>query len=477
MALSNSQLADKISELVDRWNLREDEMIDWLNGTVDGGPNNDGTYPITDGQGTTTYVYAPAALEDTVDGPAGEAKDARDKAQQWANAEEDLEVESGLFSALHHAAKADAAKSAAEDAQSAAETAESNASGHADDASLSADNAYDSETAAAASEVAAQESQDAAEAAETESKSARDDSQAARDASQSARDEAQSHLAEFKGTYYGALSEDPSEDPNGDDPSAGDWYFNTTTNTPRTFNGTGWQPIGPYGTAAEADLAANGGTVPEVDRGNTFTTSQTIEASGSSTVWASKPTDDGLYRLIEGKNQADDAAFRILVDPEEKEARFQRAEGGYRFSDGPIRVGTPSGDYQGNGSLNAEALYDDGRAVAPGLIVESGSNSNGHYIRWENGEQVCWIEEVTFSGITTSDGEVFHSDRIVWDYPADFVSEPANSGYIRAGTARAWAGIGNAANNDTDSMSVVAFRATSTTSDGSIKLIAWGFWK
>lgn len=31
----------------------ETELIAWLNGTVDGGPNGDGRYPLTHADGTT----------------------------------------------------------------------------------------------------------------------------------------------------------------------------------------------------------------------------------------------------------------------------------------------------------------------------------------------------------------------------------------------------------------------------------------
>ena len=80
MAISNTELAQRISDLLDQWHSREDEMLDWLGGTVSGGPNNNGTYPITDGTGTTHYVDAPAKLEDVVTGPAGAARDYRDLA-------------------------------------------------------------------------------------------------------------------------------------------------------------------------------------------------------------------------------------------------------------------------------------------------------------------------------------------------------------------------------------------------------------
>lgn len=37
------------------------------------------------------------------------------------------------------------------------------------------------------------------------------------------------------------------------------------------------------------------------------------------------------------------------------------------------------------------------QAILDSRIVEMGSNSNGTYVRWENGLQVCWIDEAVAS--------------------------------------------------------------------------------
>jgi len=56
--------------------------------------------------------------------------------------------------------------------------------------------------------------------------------------------------------------------------------------------------------------------------------------------------------------------------------------------------------------------------LAGSRIVEMGSNSNGTYVRWENGLQVCWVDEAVASFL----------DRYVlryhWVYPAGFVTPP-----------------------------------------------------
>jgi len=45
---------------------------------------------------------------------------------------------------------------------------------------------------------------------------------------------------EFFGTYYGQASVDPTVDPNGNAPTEGDIYFNTTDKVLKAYDGTAW---------------------------------------------------------------------------------------------------------------------------------------------------------------------------------------------------------------------------------------------
>lgn len=74
---TNADLAAQITDLITKWGIREDQMHDWLGGTVDGGPNNDGKYPLTDAGGTTYLVECPALLADNVTGPTALAEAAK----------------------------------------------------------------------------------------------------------------------------------------------------------------------------------------------------------------------------------------------------------------------------------------------------------------------------------------------------------------------------------------------------------------
>lgn len=83
--------------------------------------------------------------------------------------------------------------------------------------------------------------------------------------------------------------------------------------------------------------------------------------------------------------------------------------------------------------------YRRGNAVGPvsqsggiptGAILEKGSNSNGNYIRWADGTQLCWVEALLdiSTPITnvwgSTSGSGFKPDDSQWQFPAPFASVP-----------------------------------------------------
>src|SRR5690625_2468790 len=161
--------------------------------------------------------------------------------------------------------------------------------------------------------------------------------QSARDDTTDARDEAVQLLRSVRGVYYGAASSDPTVDPNGDPPDVGDMYWNTTgSGSLRIFNGTVWVPL-PDGYLTEADLARNGGTIPETNSENVWDAPQRFEG----------PMQDHLVfqRLGAGPE------FSIGVG----------TFGGNHLSMGPV-AGTGGRISLGEaGDLNASGgLYDEG---------------------------------------------------------------------------------------------------------------------
>lgn len=81
---------------------------------------------------------------------------------------------------------------------------------------------------------------------------------AAGSAGEAADHEAQTlaYLQAYRATSYGALAADPLVDPNGNPPTEGDEYFNTTDNLLKRFNGATWQASD----INTANLAASGGS-------------------------------------------------------------------------------------------------------------------------------------------------------------------------------------------------------------------------
>ncbi len=129
---------------------------------------------------------------------------------------------SAASSATTATTKASEAATSATNAASSATTATTKAS----EAATSATNAATSATAADTAKTAAQAAQTAAEAA----------------------------ADNFDDTYLGAKASDPTVDNDGDALTAGDLYFNTTSNVLKVYNGSSWQVAAVDATS----LASNG---------------------------------------------------------------------------------------------------------------------------------------------------------------------------------------------------------------------------
>ena len=135
-------------------------------------------------------------------------------------------------SATNAAASASAASTSASNAASsasAASTSETNAASSASAASTSATNASNSASAAATS--ASNASNSATAAAASASAAATSETNAA------------AALASFNATYLGAQASDPTLDNEGDPVTAGDWYFNTSSNISRIYDGSAWSNV------------------------------------------------------------------------------------------------------------------------------------------------------------------------------------------------------------------------------------------
>jgi len=85
--------------LINVWNTHQSQLGAWLGGTMNGGPNEDGRYPLVDALGRETLIPSPAAFSDMVYGPANvaelakvAAELARDSAEGSANRSNDQRI-------------------------------------------------------------------------------------------------------------------------------------------------------------------------------------------------------------------------------------------------------------------------------------------------------------------------------------------------------------------------------------------------
>ena len=156
-------------------------------------------------------------------------------AKDWATTAEDSTVDGTLFSSLHYAAKAATSKTGAETAETNAETAEA--------AAVVAKNA------SVAAKDLAETAKAGADTAKAGADTAKADALTAKAGAETAQAAAEAALDSFDDVYLGAKSSDPTQDNDGDALTAGDLYFNTTSNVLKYYTGSAWQAI-----AADTDI-------------------------------------------------------------------------------------------------------------------------------------------------------------------------------------------------------------------------------
>ena len=172
------------------------------------------------------------------------------------------EASTSATNAASSASTASTQASNAASSASAASTSETNAASSASTASTQATNAASSATAAASSATtattkASEASTSATNAASSATTAATQASNAstsatnaassataadtAKTAAQTAQAAAEAAADNFDDTYLGAKASDPTVDNDGDALTAGDLYFNTTSNVLKVYSGSAWQ--------------------------------------------------------------------------------------------------------------------------------------------------------------------------------------------------------------------------------------------
>jgi hypothetical protein len=125
-------------------------------------------------------------------------------------------------------------------------------------------------------------------------------------------------------------------------------------------------------------------------------------------------------------------------------------------------------------------LVSDGanwQRVADGNgVVESGSNSNGEYVRFADGTQICWANVEGVSATAERASGVYGSgggDEVNWTFPASFVSAPKPSfeQSSRTATGVLYGDL------TTSGLDVGLFDINGSVSDATVLCMAVGSWK
>lgn len=98
-------------------------------------------------------------------------------------------------------------------------------------------------------------------------------------------------------------------------------------------------------------------------------------------------------------------------------------------------------------SGNVVGVVSQSGGVPTGAIIERGSNSDGEFVRFADGTQIC-MHTTVLSTPLTARGNVFFSGTSIpfWDFPASFISPPSGSVSNTASDWQ-WYGVISAANN------------------------------
>ena len=136
-------------------------------------------------------------------------------------------------------------------------------------------------------------------------------------------------------------------------------------------------------------------------------------------------------------------------------------------------------DVQVNGNLfvadtNRQNKVNVLQAIAN--VVNSGSNSNGDYIQFDDGTMICCKVVTQRVAMTNSWGSLYEGQMTLGDWPAPFLAKPYMSVHNRSGVGAMIESTGTGA-SATSCGSIYLARATSITNNVAVDVIGIGRWK
>jgi hypothetical protein len=124
---------------------------------------------------------------------------------------------------------------------------------------------------------------------------------------------------------------------------------------------------------------------------------------------------------------------------------------------------------------NIVGTVSQSSGVPTGAIVERGSNSNGEYIRWADGTQICYALLGSGTQLATAAGNLFRTGTNTWTFPAAFADEPSFHPHSDGSPGYSWGAIGSNTTSTT-AASWSVFGPSSSANAPQAHLIAIGRW-
>lgn len=193
----------------------------------------------------------------------------------------------------------------------------------------------------------------------------------------------------------------------------------------------------------------------------------TIEVNTASSPFNNPPSPDDHARLF-------------LVDSIDSPTKWEEIEytgrsaitGGFELTGVTRNEDSSTGSAQSFDAGHFVVMSPSATTDGQGAIVESGTNSNGSYIRYENGVQICWHNiEISMSGSPLG--------TVNWTLPASFnnTSFTVNSTGDSGEFSGRLCGTGIASTTSSAQVRVRDIDGNSRTATVTAGVQAMGFWK
>lgn len=107
------------------------------------------------------------------------------------------------------------------------------------------------------------------------------------------------------------------------------------------------------------------------------------------------------------------------------------------------------------------------------IVAQRGNNSNGQWVRFYDGTQICWNGNFSqMNNLTNTEGPLYRSPSVTWDFPMPFSSH-----VVVSVDSENWAFWSGAFNTTTSRVSVIEWASTRGHSGNPKKIMAVGRWK